>query len=287
MWKIFKYAFKGLVGLLAIIGFIVVGILGWVSTFFIWPDISYLKVQAPKKTAFMEFRERQWAEENKKIKLHYIWTPLSGISPFVQDAVLISEDDKFWRHYGFDLAGIQEALEKNMRSGTMKAGGSTITQQLAKNIFLSPEKTATRKLKEVFLTIRLERELGKKRILELYLNVAEWGPGIFGIEEAARHYYGKHASQLGPEEACRLAAVLPNPIRFSPVGDSRYVKTRADVILKVLQKRDKGLSIWEDLQKDASRAGQVEEELSFIPALPAEPDTQGDAGTPADTPPAQ
>lgn len=273
MWKIVRTAFKALVGLFALIGIIFVGIVCWLITFFIWPDISYLKIEPPKKTAFMEFRERQWAAINKKTKLRYTWVPLANISPFVQDAVLISEDDKFWQHYGFDLAGIQEAMEKNMRSGKMKAGGSTITQQLAKNIFLSPERTATRKLKEAILALRLERELGKKRILELYLNVAEWGPGIFGIEEASLHYYGKHASQLTPEEACQLAAVLPNPIRFSPTSDSRYLKARANVILRVMQKRDKGLSIWQDLEKDSTPEAKTEnEETPFIPTLPAGPD---------------
>lgn len=280
MWMIIKFVLKALVGLLALIGFIVVGIVGWITTFFIWPDISYLKTEPPKKTAFMEFREQQWAATNKKIKLRYTWVPLAKISPFAQDAVLISEDDRFWQHYGFDLAGIQDALEKNMRSGKMKAGGSTITQQLAKNLFLSPERTATRKLKEAILTLRLERELGKKRILELYLNVAEWGPGIFGIEEAALRYYGKHASQLVPEEACRLAAVLPNPIRFSPISDSRYLSTRANVILGVMQKRDKGLSIWEDLAKDSSPEAEKEnEEAPFIPTLPTEPE-MGEAPSP-------
>lgn len=273
MLTILRFAFKALAAIFALVGFIVVGIVGWITTFFIWPDISYLKTDPPKRTAFMEFRERQWAETNKKMSLRYTWVPLAKISPFLQDAVLISEDDKFWQHYGFDLAGIQEALEKNMRSGVMKAGGSTITQQLAKNIFLSPEKTATRKLKEAIFTLRLERELGKKRILELYLNVAEWGPGIFGIEEAALRYYGKHANQLGPEEACRLAAVLPNPIRFSPISDSRYLKSRAAVILNVMQKRNKGLSIWQDLQKDALPESEMESEGEpFIPALPIEPE---------------
>lgn len=284
MWKIVRFAFKALVGLFALIGIIFVCIVGWLATFFIWPDISYLKIEAPKKTAFMEFRERQWAAMDQKVKLRYTWVPLAKISPFVQDAVLISEDDKFWQHYGFDLAGIQEALEKNMRSGQMKAGGSTITQQLAKNIFLSPEKTATRKLKEAILTLRLERELGKKRILEIYLNVAEWGPGIFGIEEAALRYYGKHASQLAPEEACRLAAVLPNPIRFSPISGSRYLQTRANVILGVMQKRDKGLSIWEELKNDSSPEAELGiEESPSIPALPAEPDA-GEAPPPNDAP---
>ncbi len=275
MRTILRFFLKIVVGIFALIGFIVVGIAGWLTTFFIWPDITYLKTAPPQKTAFMEFRERQWAAMNQKTKLRYTWVPLAKISPFLQDAVLISEDDKFWQHYGFDLAGIQEALEKNMRSGKMKAGGSTITQQLAKNIFLSPEKTPTRKLKEALLTLRLERELGKKRILELYLNVAEWGPGIFGIEEAALHYYGKHASQLMPDEACRLAAVLPNPIRFSPISDSRYLNTRAKVILKVMQKRDQGLSTWEDLQSNSSPEAETEnEESPFIPALPGGPETE-------------
>ncbi len=275
MFTILRVFFKTVVGILALIGFIVVGIAAWLTTFFIWPDITYLKTVPPKRTAFMEFRERQWASMNQKTKLHYTWVPLAQISPFLQDAVLISEDDKFWQHYGFDLAGIQEALEKNMRSGKVRAGGSTITQQLAKNLFLSPEKTATRKLKEALLTLRLERELGKKRILELYLNVAEWGPGIFGAEEAARLYYGKHASQLAPEESCRLAAALPNPIRFSPISSSRYLDARAKVILSVMQKRDKGLSIWQDLHNSSSSEAETENEAPpFIPALPGGPDAE-------------
>ncbi len=281
MWKIVRFTFKALVGLFALIGLAVAGALCWIVTLFIWPDITYLKIEPPKKTAFMEFRERQWKDLNKHLDMHYTWVPLAKISPFAQDAVLISEDDKFWQHYGFDLTGIQEAMEKNMRSGRLKAGGSTITQQLAKNLFLSPEKTATRKLKEAILTLRLERELGKKRILELYLNVAEWGPGIFGIEEAAQRYYGKHASQLVPEEACRLAAVLPNPIRFSPISDSRYLKNRANVILKVMQKRDQGLSIWEDLAKDSSPEAELGiEESPSIPTLPPEPDAGGSPPAP-------
>ncbi len=270
MTFIFKSIYKVVVGLLALVGLVVLGIAGWLSTFFIWPNISHLAKENPDKTAFMEFREAQYKAQKKKIKLRHEWVPLSKISPFVQDAVLIGEDDKFWTHYGFDLAGIQDALEKNMRSGKVKAGGSTITQQLAKNLFLSPEKTATRKLKEAIITLRMERELGKKRILELYLNVAEWGPGIFGVESAAQHYFGKHASQLDPQEACRLAAVLPNPLRFSPVGDSRFVVTRADVIYAVMQRRDKGLSIWEELQEDPSSFPDQAEGRgeAVIPSLP-------------------
>jgi monofunctional biosynthetic peptidoglycan transglycosylase len=153
------------------------------------------------------------------------------------NAVVIAEDDKFWRHEGFDFEALRKAIEKDIKAGRLKYGGSTITQQLVKNLYLSPSKNPLRKLKEAVLAWRLERELSKRRILELYLNVAEWGEGIFGIEAASRHYYGKPASALDPEEAARLASVLPNPRRYSPVGQSRYVENRARIINYIMLKR--------------------------------------------------
>ncbi|MCW8797799.1 MAG: monofunctional biosynthetic peptidoglycan transglycosylase [Prosthecochloris sp.] len=202
------------------------------------PDIAALRQHDPGKTAFMRYRERQWAEEGRgALSIRQQWVPLSRISPNLQRAVVISEDDKFWDHRGFDYDAIVMAFEENIRSKTFALGASTITQQLAKNLFLSPSKNPVRKIKEALLTWRLERALSKRRILELYLNIAEWGDGVFGAEQASRHYFGKSARFLTPSEAARLAAVLPNPLKYSPSGSSRYVAQRADRIYRIMRRR--------------------------------------------------
>lgn len=208
-----------------------------VGRFSVYPNVSRLKKDNPKKTAFMDFRERERLAEGKRARLVQYWVPFAGISSYAVKAVLVAEDDKFWSHEGFDFEAMQKALEKDIRKRNLRAGGSTISQQLAKNLYLSPSKDPVRKLKEAILTWRIERNLSKRRILEVYLNVAEWGDGIFGIEAAARHYYGKKAAELSAREAARLAAVLPNPRRWSPTGDSRYVENRADHIYGILVKR--------------------------------------------------
>lgn len=202
--------------------------------FFSMPDVSTLKKGKPKKTALMEYREKESKEKGKKYKTHQIWVPLSNISPYLIKAVLIAEDDKFWNHEGFDYEAIQKALEKDLKAKKFKFGGSTITQQLARNLYLSPEKSLIRKISEAVLTWRMEKVLSKKRILELYLNGVEWGEGIFGIEAASRHYFGKPSSELTPEEAARLASVLPNPRKYSPVGDQRYVINRSNLIHSIM-----------------------------------------------------
>lgn len=205
---------------------------------FVYPDVLRLAKENPKKTAFMEFREAEWKRENKKYRITQKWVPLSAISPYLIKAVLIGEDDKFWKHEGFDYEALQKAIEKDLKARKFKVGGSTISQQLAKNLYLSPSKNPVRKIREAILTWRMERALSKKRILELYLNVAEWGEfGIFGIEAASRRYYGKPASALGPEEAARLAAVLPNPRKYNPLGDQLYVTNRWKRIYNIMVKR--------------------------------------------------
>ena len=208
---------------------------------FLWfglmPDISRLKKENPKKTAFMEYREEQWKEKGRKINIHQIWAPLSNISPYLIKAVLIAEDDKFWRHEGFDYEAIRKAIERDLKAKRLKFGGSTLSQQLARNLYLSPEKSLLRKINEVFITWRMEKVLSKRRILELYLNVVEWGEGIFGIEAASRHYYRKASFQLSPLEATRLAAILPSPKRYNPLGDQRYVTTRANDIYNIMIQR--------------------------------------------------
>ena len=201
------------------------------------PNVSGLQKRNPRKTAFMEYREKERNSKGQHYKIIQIWTPLSKISPYLTKAVLIAEDDKFWKHEGFDYDSIQKAIEKDIQKRKYKFGGSTISQQLAKNLYLSPVKSLWRKTLEAVLTWKLERNLSKRRILELYLNVVEWGEGIFGAEAAARHYFGKASADLSPLEAARLAAVLPNPRKFDPTGNQRYVLNRSRIIYEIMLKR--------------------------------------------------
>jgi monofunctional biosynthetic peptidoglycan transglycosylase len=208
-----------------------------VGSAFIYPNVSKYKKYNPPKSSMMEYREKQMKAEGKEIHIKRKWVPFSRISPYAIKAVLIAEDDKFWHHSGFDIEGMETALEKDIKKHRLKAGGSTITQQLAKNLFLSPSRNPVRKLKEAVLAWRMERTLSKRRILELYMNYAEWGPGIFGIEAASRHYYGIPASALNAEQAAKLATVLPNPNIYSPVKPDRYVQRRSAIIYKIMVKR--------------------------------------------------
>lgn len=227
----FVRAVKGIFLLLMLI------LLGSVALYGFYPDVSRLKTENPRKTSFMEYREKEWKAKGKSVKIQKQWVPLNRISPFLIKAVIIAEDDKFWRHDGFDVEGIQKAIEKDVKQGKWKAGGSTISQQLAKNLYLTPSKNPVRKLKEAIITWRIERAISKRRILELYLNVAEWGEGVFGAEAASRHHFGKNAISLGPLEAARLAAVLPNPRKYDANGDSRYVERRAQLIYNIMVRR--------------------------------------------------
>ncbi len=214
------------------------GFTAYMASFFVYPDVGELARKNPGKTAFMQWREAQWEKEglyDKRIVQH--WVPIGKVSPLLIKAVLIGEDDKFYHHEGFDYAAMEQAFQKNLKEGRFAAGASTISQQLIKNLYLSPEKSLTRKIKEAILTWRMEHTLSKRRILELYVNVAEWGDGIFGIEAAARHYYHKPASRLSGLEAARLASVLPNPIKFDPVGGQRYVAFRSGLIHSIMLRR--------------------------------------------------
>jgi monofunctional glycosyltransferase len=207
-----------------------------IGRYLVYPNVSDLRDLKPIPTAFMEYREAEWAEQNRDMQITQKWVSMSQISPNVIKAVLIGEDDKFWNHDGFDIKGMEQALERTLEKGKM-AGGSTISQQLAKNLYLSPSKNPVRKIKEAILTWRIEGTLSKRRILEIYLNVAEWGDGIFGIEAAARHYYHKSAKNLTGLEAAHLAAVLPNPIRYHATGNQKYVKNRSRIIYKIMKRR--------------------------------------------------
>jgi len=222
----------------------------YVASAFFYDDVSELKKKNPTKTAFMTHREIQWEFKGlKNKKIYQVWVPLSKISPYAAKAVLIAEDDKFYAHEGFDFEAMQKAVEKDIKLGKLKYGGSTISQQLAKNLFLSPSKNPLRKAKEVILTWRLENNLSKRRILEIYLNVAEWGDGIFGIEAASRHYFGKSAAELTPMEAARLAVVLPNPLKLNPTGTSKYVEKRAEIVYGIMVRRGIVIEEYEDIMK--------------------------------------
>lgn len=208
-----------------------------VGRYAVWPDVSRLARENPGTTAFMRWREAQWASAGRKKRVVQDWVPLARIAKPARMAVTIAEDDKFWQHEGFDFEGMRQALAKDLGEGRLAAGGSTITQQLAKNLWLSPSKNPLRKVKEAILAWRLEVELSKKRILELYLNVAEWGDGVFGIEAAARAAFGVTAAALTPEQAASLAAVLPRPLSWSAAHPSRGAAARANIILKRLNRR--------------------------------------------------
>ncbi|MBS0551068.1 MAG: monofunctional biosynthetic peptidoglycan transglycosylase [Proteobacteria bacterium] len=168
----------------------------------------------PASTSFMRLRLAELREKDPGATLRHQWVPYEQISVHLKRAVIAAEDDSFVDHEGFDWEGIERALEKNEKKGRAVAGGSTISQQLAKNLFLSPSRSYLRKAQEAVITVMIEQLWSKRRILEVYLNVVEWGDGIFGAEAAARRYYGAPASRLGPSEAARLAVMLPNPRRY-------------------------------------------------------------------------
>jgi monofunctional glycosyltransferase len=185
----------------------------------------------PGKTAFMAHRLGELNETKPDATLRYQWVDYGKISRNLKRAMIAAEDSKFVEHEGFDWEGIQLAMEKNQKRGRFVAGGSTITQQLAKNLFLSPNKSYLRKGQEAIITLMLEYTLDKERILELYLNVIEWGNGVFGAEAAARRYFGIPASQLSSEQAARLAAMAPNPRFYERNGNAPGLRKKIGIIV--------------------------------------------------------
>lgn len=184
----------------------------------------------PHSSAFMEDRLAVIQEKKPDAELKYKWVDYNKISNHLKRAVIASEDAKFLDHEGFDWEGIQKAYEKNLKKGKIVAGGSTISQQLAKNLFLSTKRTPWRKAQEAVITVMLESILSKRRILEIYLNVIEWGNGVFGAEAAARHYYKISASKLSSGQAARLAAMIPNPRYYDAHQWTRYLNRRTATI---------------------------------------------------------
>jgi monofunctional biosynthetic peptidoglycan transglycosylase len=193
--------------------------------------IAYWTKFNPQRTSIMESRLEGLRARNPKAELRQQWADYARISTHLKRAVIAAEDAKFIDHEGFDWEGIQRALEKNQRRGKVVAGGSTISQQLAKNLFLSGERSVLRKGQEALITVMLEAVMDKRRILEIYLNVAEWGEGVFGAEAAARHYYGTSAANLAPWQAARLAAMLPRPRFYDRNRGSAYLDQYTERIL--------------------------------------------------------
>lgn len=207
--------------------------LSWLITL---PDTDVLARTNPLSTALMDHRLARAVEQGRTGKRQWIWTPLNRIAPELQRAVIAAEDASFFVHEGFDWEGIRDAALYNLEAGELKRGGSTITQQLAKNLYLSSERSLFRKAREALITRSLEHQLTKTRILELYLNVAEWGRGVYGAEAAARHHFGKSASDLTTDEAAWLAAILPSPLRYDPIRKTTVLARRHQRILRWMDK---------------------------------------------------
>lgn len=184
----------------------------------------------PESSAFMEQRLELLQEKNPEAELRHRWVAYNQISPNLKRALIASEDAKFLEHEGFDWEGIQTAWEKNIKKGKVVAGGSTISQQLAKNLFLSGKRTPWRKAEEAIITVMMEQMMSKRRIFEIYLNVIEWGNGVFGAEAASRHYYRKSAKNLSPGEAAKLAAMVPNPRYYDKHFQDRRLMRKARII---------------------------------------------------------
>jgi monofunctional glycosyltransferase len=217
--------------------FLIIGLcLPICAIFFLWllemPDVSTLRATNPTVTALMKTRQSQAEAKGHTIGRHWMWVPLSRISPYLRQAVVAAEDASFFTHEGFDWEGIKDAVFYNLEAGKLKRGGSTITQQLAKNLYLSSERSLLRKAREALITRALEHHLTKERILELYLNVAEWGQGVYGAEAAAKHHFKKSSHDLTADEAVWLAAILPSPQRYDPIRKTTFLTRRHNRILK-------------------------------------------------------
>ena len=200
-------------------------------------DVARLARQNPGQTAFMREQSDRARELKKPFRIVRKWVRLSLIPGDVVHAVIVAEDGTFWSHEGFDWYELRESLERDLTEGRAVRGASTITQQLVKNLYLSSSKSPMRKLKEWVLTWWMEQNLPKSRILELYLNVIEWGPGIYGVGAAAQYHFGKQVSELSREEAARLAAIIPRPRRFRADSEARYVERYAKIILRRMDAR--------------------------------------------------
>ena len=200
----------------------------WLLWWFFW--VAYWGYFNPQMTHFMEIRLSELREKQPDATLRHQWVSYEQISPNLKRAIIAAEDARFVDHEGFDWEGIQTAWEKNLAKGRIVAGGSTISQQLAKNLFLSSQRTPWRKAEEAVITVMLEAVMDKRRIFEIYLNVIEWGDGVFGAEAAARHYFRTPAARLSAAQAARLAAMVPNPRYYDTHRNDRSLARKAAII---------------------------------------------------------
>ena len=225
MRRITRWIARGLVGTAA------VGFASLAYAYLTLPDVRPLKTANPLVTSFMELREREAAQVGKSLRHYQVWVPYSRISQSLKRAVLVAEDDAFWQHDGVDIEQLKISIQSDIGGGKAVRGGSTITQQLAKNLYLSPSRDPMRKLRELIIARRLEAALSKARIFEIYLNVIEWGDGIWGAEAAARGYFGTSAASLRPDQAALLAGAIINPRVYSPAHPNARLLRRQRIIL--------------------------------------------------------
>ena len=224
-----RYPVSRVLRIAAGVGAVAFGVLSYV--YLTLPDVRPLATTPPKTTAFMELREREAAAAGKRVKRVQRWVPYSRISMNLRRAVLAAEDSAFFDHEGIDIAEIKKSIQTSIEKGESLRGASTITQQLAKNLYLSPSRDPLRKIKELMITWRLETALSKARILEIYLNVIEWGDLVWGAEAAARTYFGVPASALSREQAALLAGAIINPRLYSPANPRGRLLRRQQIIL--------------------------------------------------------
>ena len=216
----------------ALLGICAVGVGAAAFIYITLPDVRPLKTSNPQTTAFIEIRAREAHARGEQPKRMQKWVDYARISPNLKRAVLVTEDDRFWTHEGIDFDELKESIEVNIERMEFARGGSTITQQLGKNLYLSPSKDPIRKVREFLIARRLEAELSKPRILELYLNVIEWGDGIYGAEAAARTYFHKPASDLSASEAALLAAAIANPRVMNPAHPTARLTRRQKMVMR-------------------------------------------------------
>jgi monofunctional biosynthetic peptidoglycan transglycosylase len=214
-------------------GWAILLFLGLILLYQLWIflHIVWWKYSNPSNSAFMEDRLVVLHERNPDAKLRHKWIPYEKISLNLKRALVAAEDANFMEHEGFDWDAIQRAYEKNMKKGKVVAGGSTISQQLAKNLFLSSKRSSWRKLEEAIITVMLETVLSKQRIFEIYLNIIEWGNGVFGAEAASRYYFDKSAANLDAWEAARLASMVPNPRYYDRNRNTAFLDKKTNLIL--------------------------------------------------------
>jgi len=229
----FKYIYLGILAALcaAIAAFVI-------HLFISLPDVSNLKTHNPEATSLMEMRKIQAEKQGAEFKVSQLWVPFENIPQLLKDTVRISEDFSFYWHKGIDYEELRESIKKNLEEKRFARGGSTITQQLAKNLYLSTKKSLIRKIKELLIAKRLEKALTKDRIFELYLNVIELGQGVFGVQAASLNYFGCTVSDLSLDEIVRLAAILPRPLRTDLRGNSPWLLWRCRFLLQKLRVYD-------------------------------------------------